>query len=82
MAISRARCLPMNFKEKDLVGILKDRSRAREESNLGSSLADVDPMTIDMKVTCNFVFYTVFKWTQKPVLVYFFILLLFLIIHI
>ncbi|XP_065670723.1 ATPase family AAA domain-containing protein 2 isoform X3 [Hydra vulgaris] len=51
MAISRSRCLPMNFKESDLVGVLKDRGRSREGSKLGSSLADVDPMNIDTKTS-------------------------------
>lgn len=39
----------MNFGAKDMVGILKNRERARE-MDTGSSLADVDPMTIDSKV--------------------------------
>ena len=39
----------MNFGTKDMVGVLKDRERARE-MNTGSSLADVDPMSIDSKV--------------------------------
>ena len=46
---ARARCLPMNFRCEDLVGVLKDRDRARE-LGAGSSLADVEPMTLDSKV--------------------------------
>jgi len=46
---ARARCLPMNFQTDDLVGVLKDRDRARE-AGAGASLADVEPMTIDSKV--------------------------------
>lgn len=41
----------MNFGPDDLVGVLKDRNRARE--HMGSSLADIDPMCLDSKVTIN-----------------------------
>lgn len=45
MAKARSRCLPMNFSLQDLTGgVLKDREK------IGSSLADLDPMTIDHKV--------------------------------
>ncbi len=50
MAKARARCLPMNLKPSDVIGVLKDRERARERNVIGTSLADVDPMTIDNKV--------------------------------
>ena len=46
---ARSRCLPMNFQTDDLVGVLKDRDRARE-MGAGASLADVEPMIIDSKV--------------------------------
>jgi len=49
MAKSRSRCLPMNFNEDDMVGIVKQRERAHKRMPTGSSLADVDPMTIDNK---------------------------------
>lgn len=40
------RCLPLNFIEDDLnKGVLRDRMR------IGSSLADIDPMTIDKAVS-------------------------------
>ncbi|XP_070555264.1 ATPase family AAA domain-containing protein 2-like isoform X2 [Ptychodera flava] len=47
MARARLRCLPMNMLPEDLAqsGILKDRAK------IGTSLADVDPMTIDKSVT-------------------------------
>ena len=46
MAKARGQCLPMNFTMEDAAsGILKERAR------IGSSLADVDPMNIDNKVT-------------------------------
>ena len=51
MAKARARCLPMNLTPGDVLGVLKDRERARDRQAVGSSLADVDPMTIDNKVT-------------------------------
>nr|XP_046256103.1 ATPase family AAA domain-containing protein 2-like isoform X2 [Scatophagus argus] len=38
------RCLPMNFRKEDLLGIHKDRMK------IGASLADVDPMQIDRTV--------------------------------
>ncbi|XP_028673053.2 ATPase family AAA domain-containing protein 2-like [Erpetoichthys calabaricus] len=38
-------CLPLNFRKDDLLGIHKDRMK------IGSSLADVDPMSIDKTVT-------------------------------
>ena len=50
MTQARSRCLPMNFAAHDVVGVLKNRERAREGTVIGSSLADVDPMTIDTKV--------------------------------
>ena len=50
---ARSRCLPMNFGTKDMVGVLKNRERARE-MDTGSSLADVDPMAIDTKVRKTF----------------------------
>ncbi len=50
MAKARARCLPMNLKASDVIGVLKDRERARERNTIGTSLADVDPMAIDSKV--------------------------------
>ena len=50
MSKSRSRCLPMNFKEDDMVGVLKSRERAHKGIPAGSSLADVDPMAIDTKV--------------------------------
>ena len=40
----------MNFNEDDMVGIVKQRERAHKRMPTGSSLADVDPMTIDNKV--------------------------------
>eukprot|EP00111_Clytia_hemisphaerica_P018767 TCONS_00055493-protein len=43
---ARSRCLPMNFQSNDMVGVLKNRERARE-LGAGSSLADVEPMNID-----------------------------------
>eukprot|EP00795_Rhopilema_esculentum_P007509 gene7509-13289_t len=51
MAKARARCLPMNFNPGDIFGVLKDRERAKERQPIGSSLADVDPMSIDKGVT-------------------------------
>ena len=46
MAKSRKRCLPMNISpEEGVTGIIKDRQ------NIGSSLADIDPMTVDRSVT-------------------------------
>ena len=51
MARARARCLPMNFDPNDCGGVIKDRERARKRQPIGSSLADVDPMTIDTKVS-------------------------------
>lgn len=48
MAQARHRCLPMNFAPEDMVGALKDRNRAREQ--MGSSLADIDPMSINSQV--------------------------------
>ena len=50
MAMARARCLPMNFHPEDITGILKSRDQARG-GVIGGSLADVDPMTIDTKVS-------------------------------
>lgn len=47
---ARGRCLPMNFRCEDLVGVLKDRDRARE-LGAGSSLADVEPMNVDSKTS-------------------------------
>ncbi|XP_026780120.3 ATPase family AAA domain-containing protein 2 isoform X1 [Pangasianodon hypophthalmus] len=41
---STNRCLPMNFRKEDLLGIHKDRIK------IGASLADVDPMQIDQTV--------------------------------
>lgn len=42
MARARASCLPLNFQEKDVRrGILRDRQK------IGSSLADIDPMSLD-----------------------------------
>ncbi|XP_030639024.1 ATPase family AAA domain-containing protein 2 [Chanos chanos] len=38
------RCLPMNFRKEDLLGVHKDRMK------IGASLADVDPMQIDQTV--------------------------------
>lgn len=46
MAKARKRCLPMNLSpEEGLTGIVKERQQ------IGSSLADVDPMTVDRSVT-------------------------------
>ncbi|XP_038056718.1 ATPase family AAA domain-containing protein 2-like [Patiria miniata] len=45
MARSRMRCLPMNMVAEDVTGVKKDRQK------IGSSLADVDPMSIDTTVT-------------------------------
>ncbi|XP_077991613.1 ATPase family AAA domain-containing protein 2-like [Glandiceps talaboti] len=47
MARARMRCLPMNLLPEDVAqsGLLKDRTK------IGTSLADVDPMTIDRSVT-------------------------------
>ncbi|XP_033120277.1 ATPase family AAA domain-containing protein 2-like [Anneissia japonica] len=45
MAKSRMRCLPMNLLPEDVTGVMKDRQK------IGSSLADIDPMTIDASVT-------------------------------
>ncbi|XP_053394851.1 ATPase family AAA domain-containing protein 2-like [Mercenaria mercenaria] len=47
MLKSRQRCLPMNFDPDDITRstLLRDRQK------IGSSLADVDPMTIDKSVT-------------------------------
>lgn len=46
MAKARQRCLPMNFTGEDMTtGILRDRQR------IGSSLADVDPMSVDRSVS-------------------------------
>ena len=39
----------MNFQSEDMVGVLKNRERARE-LGAGSSLADVEPMNIDSNV--------------------------------
>ncbi|KAK8734879.1 hypothetical protein OTU49_005708 [Cherax quadricarinatus] len=45
MAKSRNRCLPMNLTQKDLLsGTLKERVK------VGSSLADIDPMSLDREV--------------------------------
>ncbi|XP_064605176.1 ATPase family AAA domain-containing protein 2-like isoform X2 [Liolophura sinensis] len=44
MAKARNRCLPMNLDADDIIGIRKERNR------IGSSLADVDPMTVDRSV--------------------------------
>ncbi|XP_045109499.1 ATPase family AAA domain-containing protein 2-like isoform X3 [Portunus trituberculatus] len=45
MAKSRNRCLPMNINPEDLMtGALRDRAKT------GSSLADIDPMTINREV--------------------------------
>ncbi|XP_037783045.1 ATPase family AAA domain-containing protein 2B-like isoform X2 [Penaeus monodon] len=45
MAKSRNRCLPMNVKPDDLItGALKDREK------IGTSLADIDPMSVDRGV--------------------------------
>ncbi|XP_062841357.1 ATPase family AAA domain-containing protein 2-like [Trichomycterus rosablanca] len=41
---STNRCLPMNLRKDDLLGLHKDRIK------IGASLADVDPMTIDQTV--------------------------------
>lgn len=41
---STNRCLPMNFRKEDLLGLHKDRIK------IGASLADVDPMQIDQTV--------------------------------
>ncbi|KAI5612012.1 ATPase family AAA domain-containing protein 2B, partial [Silurus asotus] len=41
---STNRCLPMNLRKEDLLGIHKDRIK------IGASLADVDPMQIDQTV--------------------------------
>lgn len=51
MSQARARCLPMNFKTDDIVGVLQNRERAREAGLAGASLADVEPMTIDSTVS-------------------------------
>jgi len=46
MSKARKRCLPMNISpEEGVTGIMKDRQ------NIGSSLADIDPMTVDRSVT-------------------------------
>ncbi|XP_035213971.1 ATPase family AAA domain-containing protein 2-like isoform X2 [Stegodyphus dumicola] len=46
MARARNRCLPLNFIEDDLTkGVLRDRMK------IGSSLADIDPMSIDKNVS-------------------------------
>lgn len=46
MAKARKRCLPMNMTpEEGLTGIIKDRQQ------VGSSLADIDPMNVDRSVT-------------------------------
>ena len=46
MTKARKRCLPMNISpEEGVTGIIKDRQ------NIGSSLADIDPMTVDRNVT-------------------------------
>lgn len=46
MVKARSRCLPMNFAPDDLSQtVIKDRMK------IGSSLADVDPMSIDRQVT-------------------------------
>lgn len=47
MARARNQLLPMNLTDKDIVGTMKDRQR------IGSSLADVDPMTIDKSVSVS-----------------------------
>lgn len=46
MAKARNQCLPMNLSAEDVntSGVLKDRVK------IGSSLADVDPMSIDRSV--------------------------------
>uniref|UniRef100_A0AAY4CJ79 ATPase family AAA domain-containing protein 2 n=1 Tax=Denticeps clupeoides TaxID=299321 RepID=A0AAY4CJ79_9TELE len=41
---SRNRCLPLNLRKDDVLGIHKDRMK------IGASLADVDPMQIDQSV--------------------------------
>ena len=56
MAKARARCLPMNFNSGDIFDVLKDRQRARERQGVGSSLADVDPMSIDKSVCIDLSF--------------------------
>lgn len=46
LAKARSQCLPLNMKPKDLLkGTLRDRV------NVGSSLADIEPMTIDRSIT-------------------------------
>jgi len=50
MASARSRCLPMNFRPDDITGALKNRERAKD-GLIGSSLADVHPMTIDSKTS-------------------------------
>ena len=57
MAKARARCLPMNFNTNDIIGVIKDRDRARERQAIGSSLADVDPMNIEKGVSAALSFY-------------------------
>lgn len=48
MSAMRNQCLPLNFKRSDLLqGSLKERLK------VGSSLADIEPMTIDTSVTFN-----------------------------
>ncbi|GFT89929.1 ATPase family AAA domain-containing protein 2B [Trichonephila clavipes] len=50
MARARNRCLPLNFIEDDLTkGVLRDRMK------IGSSLADIDPMSIDKSVSFDHV---------------------------
>ncbi|GIY05342.1 ATPase family AAA domain-containing protein 2B [Caerostris extrusa] len=50
MAKARSRCLPLNFIEDDLTkGVLRDRIK------IGSSLADIDPMSIDKTVSFDHV---------------------------
>ena len=64
MAKARARCLPMNFKSGDILGVLKDRERARDRQGTGSSLADVDPMNIDKGVSQEPLFLlSLFRWS-------------------
>ncbi|XP_042223155.1 ATPase family AAA domain-containing protein 2-like isoform X2 [Homarus americanus] len=46
MAKSRNRCLPMNLSPEDLL-----TTTLKERAKIGSSLADIDPMTLDRSVT-------------------------------
>lgn len=46
MAKARSQCLPMNFTAEDMAqGVIRDRIQ------IGSSLADVNPMNVDRSVT-------------------------------